>query len=143
MNYTNLAFRLFLSFVGTITYMLFSYNGSGDIILGILIFVITFLAISLWDWIVPNIFPREKITKEKDEVNHPVTQVETTLHIVNIQKHYGKNYNEKLVERCVCGSSLFRIYNEDTEKGTYIQLICAKCNQKSTGLEFNWKEAKI
>ncbi len=73
-----------------------------------------------------------QITKDTDEIIHPVTQIENTLHVVNIKKHYGKNYNPKLLEICSCGSTMFRIYNEDTPKGTYIQFICMKCNQKAT-----------
>jgi len=88
------------------------------------------------------IVPRSRITKDSDEILHPVTQIENTLHVINIKKHYGKEYNPKLLERCSCGSTLFRIYNEDTSKGTYIQFICVKCNTKATGLEFNWKEVK-
>lgn len=96
-----------------------------------------FIIISfIWSWLTnPKI-----ITKESDESLHPITQMENTLHITNIQKHYGKNFEWNLIEKCDCGSTLFRIYNEDTDKGTYIQFICAKCNVKATGLEFNWKE---
>lgn len=81
------------------------------------------------------------ITKDADEILHPVVESTTTiLHICNIEKHYGKMFQQKYIEKCSCGSTLFRIYNEDTEKGTYTQFICSKCNQKATGLEFNWKQ---
>lgn len=98
---------------------------------------IGFVIISfIWAWLTnPKI-----ITKESDEILHPITQIENTLHITNIQKHYGKKFKLNLVEKCDCGSTLFRIYNEDTDRGTYIQFICAKCNVKATGIEFNWKE---
>jgi len=92
----------------------------------------------IWSWIITPKF----ITKESDEILHPITQIENTLHITNIQKHYGKKFKLNLVEKCSCGSTLFRVYNEDTNKGTHIQFLCAKCNLKATGLEFNWKEQR-
>lgn len=97
------------------------------------------IILSLWSWLINKFIPI-KITKDQDEILHPVTQLENTLHICNIEKHYGKKFNSKLIEKCDCGSTMFRIYNEDTEKGTYIQFICVKCNQKATGLEFNWRK---
>jgi hypothetical protein len=106
-----------------------------------IIFIFIFIIlVSLQILFMSNITTRKLITRETDEIDHPVIQLENTLHVVNIQKHYGKEYNPKSLEVCSCGSTLFRIYNEDTEKGTYIQLICVKCNQKATGLEFNWKQ---
>jgi hypothetical protein len=103
-----------------------------------IVFVSGFIMLFVWQYLLNRIKPI-RISKDSDEINHPVTENVKILHICNIQKHYGKKYDKKSVETCDCGSILFRIYNEDTEKGTFIQFICAKCNQKATGLEFNWK----
>ena len=109
----------------------------------IIVFVGGFIMLFIWQWFINRMKP-VRVTKEVDEILHPVTQMENTLHVVNVQKHYGKTYNPKFLEKCSnCGSTIFRIYNEDTNKGTYIQFICVKCNQKATGLEFSWKEEKI
>ncbi len=114
--------------------------GNYDLNQNIIIFIGTFLMYYFWSGLLGQMRPVQ-ITKETDEINHPVIENTTILHICNIKKHYGKKYDPKLIETCGCGSNLFRIYNEDTEKGTYIQFICVKCNQKATGLEFNWKNA--
>ena len=142
MNRNSFIYKFILSAIGTTVYLLFFNQGDFNIIDIIVIFIGTFLILSLWHWITDGVFTKKNITKDTDEIDHPVTQIENTLHAVNVQKHYGKAYNPKLLETCDCGSTLFRIYNEDTEQGTYIQFICVKCNQKATGLEFNWKEVK-
>ncbi len=143
MNRSSFIYKFFISVFGTTAYLLFLNDGDYNIIDIIIIFIGSFLILSMWQWIISGAISKKIITKDIDEIAHPVTQVENTLHVINIQKHYGKQYNPKLLETCSCGSTMFRIYNEDTKKGTYIQLICVKCNTKATGLEFNWKEAKI
>lgn len=112
-----------------------------DLYSNLIVFIGVFFMYYFWSWLMTQMKPRI-ITKESDEIEHPAIENTAILHISNIQKHYGKKYDKKLVETCNCGSKLFRIYNEDTEKGTYIQFICTKCNQKATGLEFNWKEQR-
>jgi len=42
-------------------------------------------------------------------------------------------FDSECVERCSCGSSLFRIYNEPTNEGEYIQHVCAICNNRIGG----------
>jgi len=136
MNYMNILNNILLALSATIfSSLIFPV---GDILTIVVMFLATFVLFSLFRWFISSIKPAV-VTKDSDEIVHPVTQLENTLHAVNLQKHYGKKYNPKLLETCSCGSTLFRIYNEDTDKGTYIQLICVKCNQKATGLEFNWK----
>lgn len=138
----NTILKIIMSLVGMIS-CIFIFN-IYDTFQIIFIFIAYFVIISVvfWfiSWFMSSFISSRRITKESDEILHPVTQIENTLHITNIQKHYEKNYNVNLVEKCCCGSTIFRIYNEDTDKGTYIQFICVKCNTKATGLEFNWKE---
>jgi len=109
-----------------------------DIYKNIMLFFASFSFFCIWDYFLSNLSIK-RITKEQDEILHPVTENTTILHLCNVQKHYGKKYHDRFVEKCDCGSTLFRVYNEDVDKGTYVQFICAKCNQKTTGLEFNWK----
>jgi len=132
-NYTR---NIFVAFIATLSSAFISnyYNLKENIIL----FIGVFILFCIWDWVM-SLFTKNYITKNRDEILHPVTETITILHLCNIEKHYGKNFNPRLVEKCDCGSTMFRVYNEDTDKGTYIQFICAKCNQKATGLEFNWK----
>ena len=115
--------------------------GYSDLTQAATVFLITFGAILIFSYFGDRM-KITPITKEIDEILHPVTQIENTLHISNIKKHFGKQFDMKLVEKCSCGSTLFRIYHEDSDKGTYIQFICARCNIKATGVEFNWKEVK-
>lgn len=42
-------------------------------------------------------------------------------------------YNEFDLERCPCGSSIFRNYNERVPEGVDIQQICAKCGLRIGG----------
>lgn len=129
MNNKTILSNIIISITVTIVYILF-FNISNNISIA-LTFISSLILCTLWTYFV-SVFKPIRITKDMDETLHPVIQTEKILHISNIQKYYEKEYNLKLVERCDCGSNLFRIYNEDTEKGTYIQFICAKCNQKAT-----------
>ncbi len=121
------------------SYELYIKNQNFDSITLALMFIITYSVFNIYLYLINNMKPIY-ITKEFDEMAHPVIETKTILHLCNIEKHYGKEFKPKLVEKCNCGSTIFRIYNEDTPKGTYIQFICVKCNQKATGLEFNWKK---
>lgn len=132
-NYTR---NIFVAFIATLSSAFIS--NYYDIKENVILFVGVFILFCVWDWVM-SLFTRNYITKNSDEILYPVTENITILHLCNIEKHYGKNFNLRLIEKCDCGSTMFRIYNEDTDKGTYIQFICAKCNQKATGLEFNWK----
>lgn len=114
-------------------------SGNSDLYSNVILFIGAFIILCIFSWFMELMIPKY-ITKEIDETAHPVIETQTILHICNIEKHYGKSFYPKHVEKCECGSTLFRIYNEDTEKGTYIQHICAKCNIKSTGIEFSWKQ---
>lgn len=140
MDRNSFLYKFFISMFGTVIFFIFYGDSVENISDYIIIFIITFLFMSLWILFTSNFIKQKVITKTSDEIDHPVTQIENTLHVINIQKHYGNAYDPKLLETCSCGSTMFRIYNEDTDKGTYIQFICVKCNQKATGLEFNWKE---
>lgn len=121
-----------------ITFVYILYYDIYDIIAIIAIFISSFVLVLLWLWAISILNP-VKITKEEDEILHPVTETENVLHVSNIKKYYEKEYNPKSLEKCDCGSTLFRIYNKDIEKGTHIQFICAKCNKRRDGIEFNWK----
>lgn len=133
----NVVGNIFFAIIITISSALIS----GNYVLydNIVLFIGVFIMLSIFSWFITIMTPIV-ITKESDEISHPLIENTTILHIVNIEKHYGKEFRKDYVEKCICRSTLFRIYNEDTEKGTYIQFICAKCNTKSTGIEFNWKQ---
>jgi hypothetical protein len=45
-----------------------------------------------------------------------------------------QHYDEFSLERCPCGSSLFRNYNESIAEGVDVQQICAKCGMRIGGM---------
>jgi len=63
-----------------------------------------------------------------------------TLTEYEVSKHFS-NFEQEHFERCPeCGSSLFRIYKEPVEVGTYEQFICAICNHRYGGWLNDWKK---
>ena len=139
MNIKNILHTVFITLILTLisAYIFSDYNLENNIGL----FIGMFIMYYGWSYFINLMKPRQ-ITKNSDEFIHPVTENVTILHGCNIQKHYGKMFQQRNIEICICGSTLFRNYHEITEKGTLIQPICVKCNTKSTGIEFNWKEQK-
>lgn len=128
MNKVDLIYTIF-SIIISIIFSIFVFDIKDPkkiIVLSIFSFILVFV----WYKFIILIVKKQKITKETDEIIHPVTQSELILHMCNIQKHYGKSYDSKKLERCNCGSTIFRIYKEDTEKGINFQTICLKCNKK-------------
>ena len=45
-----------------------------------------------------------------------------------------RSFNEIDLERCPCGSSLFRNYNERIPEGVDVQQICAECGMRIGGM---------
>lgn len=133
MNYKNILFKTLI--FSTIIIFIMDLNKPLDMFI---VLFISFVSCYLYDlFILKSITPR--ITKDIDEMIHPVTDTLKVLHLVYLEKHYGKQYNKKFVEKCSCGSTIFRVYNEETDKGMYIQHICALCNTKATGIEIEYK----
>lgn len=57
-----------------------------------------------------------------------------TLTEIAVSEHFVESYEQENLERCPeCGSSLFRLYNEEVPEGRYDQFICAVCNHRWGG----------
>jgi hypothetical protein len=50
-------------------------------------------------------------------------------------EHFSLSYDQENLERCSnCGSSLFRNYNEPVQEGSYVNQVCAVCNERLGGI---------
>ena len=64
-----------------------------------------------------------------------------TLSELAVSEHFPDNFEQENLERCPeCGSSLFRIYKEPVQEGTYEQYICSICNHRFGGWLNNLKD---